>query len=156
MIYIEDIAEALNTTKADWNQFLNTKTGAIITIADKVRMNSDDEKKIEEIEESNDYVMLPDQYELDEWYIMADFAESLEDKDLRHTLIEILNKRLQLKSFKNEMKLLGMTNDYRIFKKNELYKKAVEWCVENDIEYDCHSKDVEALCQKYKEQYGSE
>ncbi|MCD8028045.1 MAG: hypothetical protein LUF02_05155 [Erysipelotrichaceae bacterium] len=156
MIDIEDIAAAFEKTKADWNQFLNTKTGEIVAVSDKIRLNSDDENVIEEIEKNNDYVMLPDQYELDEWYIMEDFAESLEDKDLRHTLIGMLNKRIQIKSLKNEMKLLGITRDYRLFKKNEFLKKAVEWCLEHDIEYSCQSTDVEALCQEYKEQYGSE
>ena len=75
-VFVEDIAIAFDEHFYDWQQFLNTKTGEIVTLSSDGVLDTD-EKLAEEIDSTDDYIRLPSQYELHEYRIMENFADTL-------------------------------------------------------------------------------
>ena len=62
-VCIEDVADELEMCMDGWEQFLNTETGEIAALADGMWVDRDEELE-EEIENSDCYVRLPNQYEI--------------------------------------------------------------------------------------------
>lgn len=89
----------------------------------------------EEIEMSDNYIRLPNQYEIDEFSIMVDFAESLDDEEVIHKLSKALNGRKPFRHFKDEIFYLGIREEYFAFQKSKYLQIAENWCKENNIEY---------------------
>jgi hypothetical protein len=77
-VYLEDIAEAFESCMDEWSQFLNTKTGEIVSVPDDPGFTGldEDEELWEEIEEADYFIRLPSQYELHEKRIMEDFTDT--------------------------------------------------------------------------------
>ena len=67
-VCLDDIVEAFEACMDEWVQFLNIRTGRIVSVPENPQFTGfkEDEELWEEIEESNDYIRLPDQYELHE------------------------------------------------------------------------------------------
>ena len=77
-IPIKVIVDAIEETMDGWEQFYNIVTGEVESVPDYdndyVDMGEFGETA-EKIEESDDYIRLPSQYELHEYNIMEWFAE---------------------------------------------------------------------------------
>ena len=74
-VYLEDIADAFEECMDGWAQFLDTRTGEIVALAEDPYMACEEDQELwEEIDETDDYVRLPNQYELHEKSIMEKFA----------------------------------------------------------------------------------
>ncbi|MCD7892087.1 MAG: UPF0158 family protein [Erysipelotrichaceae bacterium] len=152
MIYIEDIAEALDGASDFIEQFLNTKTGEIVYLMTDAAFE-DDTELAEEIEENDYYIRLPDQYELDEWHVMEDFAYSLDNKEYAKELLRRLNRRKAYRNFKDAINYYGIAQDYYQFKKMAYIKKAIDWCKYRDIEYSTKTDDIKKFCEEYEKEF---
>lgn len=74
-VYLEDIADAFEECMDGWAQFLDTRTGEIVALSEDPYMACEEDQELwEEIDETDDYVRLPNQYELHEKSIMEKFA----------------------------------------------------------------------------------
>ena len=63
-VQIKNIVDCLEMANDDWEQFLNTETGGIVSLSNGLAG---------EIENSDHYVRLPNQYDIHEWQIMESF-----------------------------------------------------------------------------------
>ncbi len=133
-VYIEDIADALEETFDTWEQFLNKETGEIVSLP-----NSDNdcvdfeeyEELADEIEFSDNYVRLPNQYDINEYKIMEAFAEEREDG----RLFRALNGRKPFRHFKDAINNIGIAEEYYKFRYLAFCDIATEWCEDNKIPY---------------------
>jgi len=83
------IVDAIEETMDGWEQFYNTVTGEVESVPDYDNDYADIsefEETAEKIEESDDYVRLPSQYELHEYNIMERFAEEKDSSVLMRAL----------------------------------------------------------------------
>lgn len=133
-ISIRTIVDHLEMASDDLEQFLNTETGEIaVLFAD---FSSDaDEKLAEEIECSEKYVRLPNQYEIHEWKIMESFSQEITSNSTREQLLSALHGKHAFKRFKDALNRLGISADYYDCRNREYYRIAEEWCRENRIDY---------------------
>ena len=93
ILELEDIAEAFDDCMDGWVQFLNTQTAEIVKLSEDPYMSCEEDKELwEEIEESDDYVRLPDQYELHEKWIMEHFAYEIGNERDRKNAKHIRNQ----------------------------------------------------------------
>ena len=92
---------------------------------------SDYEEESEKIDESDDYVRLPSQYELHEYNIMERFAEEQNNA----VLMRALRGRKPYRTFKDRAIDLGLDQEYYAFRSRAYADIAREWCRENDIPY---------------------
>lgn len=134
IVSLEDIAEKLEETMDHWEQFLNVVTGEFVALSDGTYIETD-EKKAEEIENSNDYVRLPNQYDIHEYNIMEDFAESTADVYKRERLLRALNGRKPFRRFKDTLDYIGLSKAYYAFRSLRFFQVSQEWCKENSIPY---------------------
>lgn len=133
-VYLEDIADNLEEATDCWEQYLNIRTGEFEALSDGTYIETD-EKLAEKIEESEDYIRLPNQREIHEYDIMENFAASIENADMSGRLFSALNGRKPFRHFKDEINYIGIAEEYYSFKAAALLKIAKIWCEENDIIY---------------------
>ncbi|MCR5137444.1 MAG: hypothetical protein K6C12_10135 [Oscillospiraceae bacterium] len=136
-VYLEDIAAAFEGCMDEWSQFLNVRNGKIVTVPNEPGLTGmkEDEELWDEIEESDDYVRLPNQYELHEKRIMEDFTESCTRGNVASRLWRALNGRHSYRAFKDTIHETGMTQKYYDFRSLSFLRIAEDWCRENKVRY---------------------
>lgn len=89
----------------------------------------------EEIEASDCYERLPNQYEIHEWRIMEAFALGVTSERKQERLLLALHGRKAYRHFKDEIINLGIDEEYYAYRFQALCKIVEEWCEENEIPY---------------------
>ena len=137
-VCIEELADEFEAMFDGWSQFLNKKTCEIISLPDADNDYADredeDEELYDEIAFSDDYVRLPDKYELREKNVMYDFAESI-GGNLGDRLCSALRGRHPYRYFKDTADRLGLLQEYYDFRFAAYCRFAEAWCEENDVKY---------------------
>ncbi len=135
-VYLEDIVDAFEMCSDEWTQFLNRSTGKIVSVPDDSGlMTEEDAKLMDEIEESSDYIRLPNQYELHEKGIMEEFAELFPNTRTSNALIDALNRPHPYRRFKDMINQFGCAQQYYAYRSLSLMRKAEEWCKENQVQF---------------------
>lgn len=139
IVFLEDLVDAFEMAMDEWDQYLNTETGEIVSLPDSnnywVDMEEEDEELAEEIEFSDHYVMLPSQRELQEYQIMEDFAYGVPAAGVREKLLYALHGRKPYRHFKDRINDLGIDEAYYEYRTRALFEKAAEWCEAKGISY---------------------
>ena len=146
-VFVEDIATALDESFNDWQQFLNIQTGEIEVLSND-RLLDTDEELAKKIDTSNDYIKLPSQYDLNQYQIMENFADNVNDVRIAKKLWIALNGRKPFRHFKDTINYLGIAQDYYKFRFQAYLDIAVEWCEDNKIPYEWKNPPKEFLDNK--------
>jgi hypothetical protein len=139
VVNLKTIIEALEMTMENLSQYLDTETGEIIIISDDDAFDLDDlEDQVspEQIEKNpKRYLLLPDRYEIHEWRIMQEFANSIETAEISEQLLIALQGKVAFRYFKDTAARLGVLDRWYIFRTEQLTMIAKQWCDEQQIEY---------------------
>lgn len=138
-VFLEDVADALEGTMEHWTQYLNTATGEFVELSDGAYIEVDKELA-EEIDNSDNCVRLPNQYDLHEYNIMEDFAEATPNGVKREKLFRALNGRKPFRNFKDTLNYTGLADAYYAFRFLAFLKIAKEWCEDYDIPHKIREK----------------
>ena len=133
-IPIKVIVDAIEETTDGWQQYYNTVTGEVESVPDDdndFADMSEFEEVAEKIEDSDDYVRLPSQYELHEYSIMERFAEAKDNA----VLMRALRGRRPYRTFKDRAIDLGLDQEYYTFRTKAYGEIAREWCRRNEIPF---------------------
>lgn len=137
-VCIEELADEFEAMFDGWSQFLNKKTGEIISLPDAdndfADREDEDEELYDEIAYSDDYVRLPDKYELREKNVMYDFAESV-GGNKGDRLFSALRGRHPYRFFKDTADRLGLMQNYYDFRYDAYCRFAEKWCEKNGLKY---------------------
>ena len=133
-IYLEDIANKLDETMDCWEQYLNVVTGEFESVPDGTYLDADEELT-ERINESTDYVRLPNQYDIHEFRIMEQFAEATPDRRKQAELFRALQGKRPFRHFKDELNYFGLTEAYYAFRFLAFIEIARDWCEDLGIPY---------------------
>ena len=91
------------------------------------------EDEIDELFEKS--IILPTQYEINEYQIMLDFIDTLDNLEIKNNLQRLIYGKGAFRRFKDycvEMNIIQEWYKYR----DEQYKEiAIEWCKQNELEY---------------------
>ena len=158
-VFIEDIADKLDESNEDLRAFLNKKSGEMIDITSDYLNVAEEleegegipnrfldwereliETAIEVTENWSDYVELPSQFDLNEYSIMEDFIEELEDDRKRTILFKTIQGRGAFRRFKDKICELDMESMWFSYRQKAFCQIAVEWCEDHDIQYDYREK----------------
>lgn len=139
-VYLEDIADKLDETMDHWEQYMNIVTGEFESLPDGTFLDADKEL-VERIEESMDYVRLPNQYELHEYRIMENFAEATPNEKKQSELFRALRRKHPFRHFKDELHYTGLADAYYAFRYLAYIEIAKEWCEDNGIPYQTKSEE---------------
>ena len=88
-----------------------------------------------EVYDSDDYVQLPDKFDLHDWQIMQDFCLSVPRSDVRAELLDLIRGRGAFSRFNSAIRGLRLENAWREFR-NETYERvATDWLQTNEIPF---------------------
>lgn len=130
---LSEVIDALEFTNNEIEYYYNPDNEEIFmsNIGDFEDLNEDELNKL--FEKS---IMLPTRYDINEYGMMEDFTETINNTRLQNQLYISLNGNGAFRSFKDTCINFNIINDWYKFR-DERYKDiAINWCKENNIEFE--------------------
>ena len=91
------------------------------------------EDEIDELFEKS--IILPTQYEINEYQIMVDFIETIDNLEIKNNLQRLIQGKGAFRRFKDYCFDENIIQDWYKYR-DERYKEiAIEWCKQNELEY---------------------
>ncbi|MFR8233305.1 MAG: UPF0158 family protein [Clostridia bacterium] len=84
----------------------------------------------------DNYIALPNYFEIKDSDIMEEFIETISNSNKRIQLENCMWQKGMYRKFKDKLIDIGLENDYYKFYDEKLKKIAIEWCKENNLEYE--------------------
>ena len=149
VVLLRDVVDAMDVLNDEMHAYLNKLTGELLTVT------TDDLSAIEEgddlsgfpdwqqdaledarrIIESDDFLELPDKFEIHEYAIMQDFCYSLENPRLRDEMASRIRGSGAFRRFKDGIHYHGIQEDWYRFRQQALEAIAIEWLEFNGIAF---------------------
>jgi len=151
-VKLSDIVGELETAHEGGYSFLNKISGEIVYLSEE-DFELSEQEDIEEDDdiadwqkeniaiareindESENYIPLPSEAELNGYKLMEEFCYSLPDESLKNEMLDAIRGKGAFKRFDDKIMHFGIENDWYKFKEDKLRRVAVEWCEKHSIEY---------------------
>jgi hypothetical protein len=145
-VSLDEVLEALDGPD-EWGKWVDRETGRVIMFPSEVmsaveedqtaRFGDWEEVDVEDAKAVFDhpdrYVALPDRFEINEWDIMRDFAESRENRPHRKELLDAIHGSGAFRFFKSTIKRFGIEKDWYRFRDETMLDIAKRWLEENGL-----------------------
>jgi len=128
---LDDAAEEFETIDSETHLFYNTETGEFDFYSYFMDSEDADTEKFEE----GCWIAAPDQQDINEYSMMARFANDITDPRANELLSVALEGRGAFRRFKDSLYRVGLADEWYSFKHEEYVGIAKEWCIENHIPY---------------------
>ena len=92
-------------------------------------------KIAQEILENDDYIPLPDKYEIHEYDIMEKFCLSINDDELRDIMYYSIKGSGAFRRFKDNILRYDIEEDWYKFREEAFREITVEWCEYNKVSF---------------------
>lgn len=132
-VKLSEVIDSLDFTNDEFEYYYNQINGEIFmsNIGDYENLNEDE---LDELFENS--IMLPTRYDINEYEMMEDFAETIEDIRLQNQLYISLNGSGAFRSFKDTCINFDIIDDWYKFRDEKYKEIAVNWCKENNIKFE--------------------
>ena len=153
------VLNALDAAGDEVTHYINSKTGEVAAVFDEERDLAEDEAQggdhalpdwqVEAIEDvrrilgCDDFIELPDRYDIHEWDIMRRFCDSLEDERVRHALLDAIHRRKAFRSFRDRAFREGVIEDWYSFRDQAIRQIAIDFLMAQGIPFDPNKPAVE-------------
>ena len=133
MIKLEKVINALESTDDINDYYYNPENNEIFmsNIGEYTNLNEDE---LDELFENS--IMLPTRYDIDEYSMMEDFIETIEDEKLYNQLYIAINGPGAFRRFKDTCINFDIIENWYSFRDKKYKEIATEWCQENNIDYE--------------------
>ena len=131
-VNLNEVIDALEFTNDEIEYYYNPDTEEIFmsNIGDFKDLN---ENELDELFEQS--IMLPTRYDINEYEMMEDFVETIENVKLQNQLYISLNGRGAFRRFKDTCINFDIIDDWYKFRDERYKDLAINWCKENNIEF---------------------
>lgn len=123
-VRLQDVVDEMDAPADGWKSYINRRTGEIFSFSENdVGFYEDEEKdclvpdwqaeltaKAREVEASDDFVQLPDKFDINEYAIMERFCHTLDDDTLREDLLDTIGGRGTFRRFKGMLQRRGLAD----------------------------------------------
>lgn len=135
-VKLQDIIDGIDMVSEDSTCYLDRETGEVLFISE-IADNDYDDDILELLEEGSDrFIALPSQWDRNDYQTMVDFIESLPQRKEQNLLAISINGSGAFRRFKYTASELGLLDDWYRFLNNAHRELAIEWCEDNEIEYE--------------------
>ena len=150
VVSLRDFVDEMQTLSNEVRAYVSQTTGEVISVTNDefsiVEENNGDWseydkleqeffQKVEKIISSDEYLELPNQYEIHEYEIMEGFCLSISDEKVSDVLLDKIHGSGAFRRFKDTIYRYGIEKDWFRFK-DEAYKEiAVSWLERHGFEY---------------------
>jgi Uncharacterised protein family (UPF0158) len=145
---LEDLIDALEEQSDSLLPYLDRETGEVQLITDESLLLADAEpeeidllpdwQKEEaelavRIETSDQYLRLPDRFDVNEWNIMNEFCHEVKREEIRATLLRAIQGSHAFRRFKDQIANHNLWNEWNRFRRQAFGEILRDWCEENGI-----------------------
>lgn len=126
---LSELIDALEIQSDEINYYFNKKENKLVFVMDDDYCDIEDNRKLLVDIESNseNYIPLPSQYEINEHQIMVNFANKQHNK-IKNLLLDILHSKGAFRKFKDKVFELDIRDAWFEYKKKSLEEIALHWC----------------------------
>jgi hypothetical protein len=150
-VKLDDIIEGLESQSDESSSFLNKRTGEVVLINDYEMRAAEEGNPLEDFPdweqdqvriareisaETGQYIPLPTKFDIDEYSIMERFCVSLDNQEVSDVLYDLISGSGAFRRFKDAIYRYGIEDEWHSYRDNALKEIAIEWCRENNIEFD--------------------
>ncbi len=130
---LSEVIDALEFTNDEIEYYYNPDNREIFmsNIGEFENLNEDE---LDELFEKS--IMLPTRYDINEYEMMEDFAEIIKDTRLQNQLYISLNGSGAFRRFKDTCINYDMIDDWYKFRDERYKELAINWCKDNNIEFE--------------------
>ena len=80
-------------------------------------------------------IILPTQCEINEYQIMVDFIETVNNIEIKNKLQRVIQGKGAFRRFKDYCFEMNIIQDWYNYKEEKYKEIAIEWCRQNELEY---------------------
>ena len=148
-VRLKDIMDALEMQFEGHSSFLDCVTGEVETVSNDLLSGAEEGEEpdlpewqrqeweaAKQIVSTTRFLKLPTQFDIHEWQIMRDFADSLDSGRIRDDLLFALHGAGAFRHFKHAIRRYGIESAWCEYRAEALKEIAVEWCEEHRIEWE--------------------
>ncbi len=129
-VKLSEVIDGMEDQTDEAGFYLDKTTGEVIWA-----VNEDGEDETEKYEDDDNYIPLPDKFDIHEYKIMEAFCLSREDETIRDKLLNAIRGKGAFRYFKDLIFEVDVREDWYKVKQEAFKKIAIEWCDDNNIEY---------------------
>src|SRR5882724_2258141 len=149
LVKLKDVVDALDIAGYEHRQYLDKRTGEVIVLTKEEMSAAEEDEdpedypdwqqenilKAQEVLETDHYLELPTQFDIDEYQIMDDFCLSLKKRQIGDELHRLIKGSGAFGRFKGAIHSLGVADAWYAFRAAEFERSAVEWLEQEGISY---------------------
>lgn len=133
-VKLQDVIDGIDMVSEDSTCYLDRETGEVLFISEIADYDDDILELLEE--RSDRFIEFPSQWDRNDYQTMVDFIESLPQRKEQNLLAISINGSGAFRRFKYTASELGLLDDWYRFLNNAHRELAIEWCEDNEIEYE--------------------
>ena len=133
-VKLTDIIDAIEEMDQYSEYFLDMETGKVEWVSD-MTMTHDEKEEIYDRLDEHGFRRLPSSFDIREYDIMEDFADTLSGAQQK-ALSSAIQGKGAFRRFKDSVYQMGLDKKWYAFQAEAFKRKAARWCEENDIEYE--------------------
>jgi len=149
VVYLHEVVECMDIPSEEWTAYINRRTGELVDLSDEeMRLAEADEEpeelpdwqdeevsKAREVLDSEDYLELPDKFEINEYSIIERFCLEVEDPAAREALLRASRGAGAFRRFKEAIHERGLADAWYAYRQHALEEIAAAWLEENGIAF---------------------
>lgn len=133
-VKLSDIILAMETADQYTENFIDAETGELVWISDMMMSPDEIEEVTSQLDEHGFY-RLPTSFDIREYDMMEEFVYSLPEP-AQSRLERAIRGKGAFRRFHDTICQLGVDSQWYEYQESEYRKKAIEWCEENELEYE--------------------
>ncbi len=155
-VALRDVVDAMDSQSDEFSAYLHRPTGRVILISEEALHAAEDGLVGEEagvVEEEladarailaggDDYVALPDRFEIDEYRMMERFGLAIEEPAVQDEVLAAIRGRGAFRRFKDTARQLGLADAWYAWRDRGYQAAARDWGEANGIVLDPPPADV--------------
>ena len=132
-VKLTEVIDALDFTNDEIEYYYNPDNGEIF-MSNIGKFENLNEDELDELFEKS--IMLPTRYDINEYEMMVDFVETIEDTILQNQLYISLNGSGAFRRFKDTCINFDIIDTWYKFRDKKYKELAINWCKDNNIEFE--------------------
>ena len=147
---MQSVVNEMDVLGEEWTAYINKKTGELVTVTEEetniVDVGGEDDEfipdwqretlpKVREVLESDDFVALPNKFEIHEYSIMERFCLSLSDEGLQDEMLHAIRGSGAFRRFKDAIHHKGIQDDWYRFRDENIKDIAIDFLESEGIAF---------------------
>ena len=132
MVTLSKIIEGLEMVDNEIDCYYNPENDEIF-LSNMGEYEDLSEDELDELFEKS--IILPTQYEINEYQIMVDFIDTINDLEIRNNLYRLIQGKGAFRRFKDYCIEVNIIQDWYNYREEKYKEIAINWCKENDLKY---------------------